>query len=758
MFPKSIYQHLLLNVVHRWQFVSALAVIALIASLLGAAPTNAGTLSPNFTDFEEEGFAHGSSVDDLQPDGTTISPSMSFGDSCRQAWFVPTEATDEEIVDLGSSDLHGKVWRISTAVDGGSLGQNPHSPRNPDNISGEIPSLPNDACGTSTTTSYYAEMDFRSATGGSQAGLRLLIGANSGDTRQAVVQIDDSGTGFDLTYFPTANGCTFPPTLFATNLPYVWHTLGIEIFFDSGLASGTVGQPGAFGNDIVNIYVDNILAHTSTTWESCVGARVVDQVLFETRNENLSFNGDGLYFDNVLVTETCPADHCITDDEGPVTSNVVATPNPVAVGANVDLTASVDDSATGNSDIDSAEYSLDGGPWTEMSAQDSAFDEVQEDVQASFTAPDNAAIFDLCVRGSDVAENVGAERCIMLVVYDPEGGFVTGGGWFDSLAGAYDGDNGTIRIDANPDDGWVFNAEPPFVTPAGFSGEEASIGSGSIHVEPITNVGGTDPNAKFILRYVPDSETLVEDFQSFSIDFLIDDDDSSQVNQFYVNFYTLTPDPGDGSWYDCRFDYIASTGSTSAWTPLLFSTADPADSKGDNLGGTCPSSPSDMPAGSTVLFISVNLGDTSLNDSGVGGYYDNAQLTVGGSTTIWDFEEPLTGKASFGFVSKYKKGANVPTGNTEFQFKAADLNFHSGTYDWLVVTGSDYAKFKGEGTINGELDPNGNSFKFMIWAGDDEPDTFRIKIWWEDNGNEVVVYDNGMDQPIGGGSIVIHTK
>jgi hypothetical protein len=114
----------------------------------------------------------------------------------------------------------------------------------------------------------------------------------------------------------------------------------------------------------------------------------------------------------------------------------------------------------------------------------------------------------------------------------------------------------------------------------------------------------------------------------------------------------------------------------------------------------------------------------------------------------------LTGKASFGFVSKYKKGATVPTGNTEFQFKAGDLNFHSSSYEWLVVTGSDYAMFKGTGTINGAGD-----YKFRIWAGDSDPDTFRIKIWEEDaSGVETVIYDNGSDQAIGGGSIVIHAK
>jgi len=116
-------------------------------------------------------------------------------------------------------------------------------------------------------------------------------------------------------------------------------------------------------------------------------------------------------------------------------------------------------------------------------------------------------------------------------------------------------------------------------------------------------------------------------------------------------------------------------------------------------------------------------------------------------------DDTLEGKATFGFISKYKKGATVPTGNTEFQFHAGDLNFHSTSYDWLVVTGSNFAKFKGEGTINGEGD-----YKFQIWAGDDSLDTFRIKIWTEAGGVETVVYDNGPGQAIGAGSIIIHTK
>jgi hypothetical protein len=106
----------------------------------------------------------------------------------------------------------------------------------------------------------------------------------------------------------------------------------------------------------------------------------------------------------------------------------------------------------------------------------------------------------------------------------------------------------------------------------------------------------------------------------------------------------------------------------------------------------------------------------------------------------------LTGKASFGFVAKYKKGANVPDGNTEFQFKAGDLNFKSSSYEWLVVAGNK-AQFRGVGTINGE-----GSYTFMITADDGNPDTFRIHIW----GDSDTVYDNGSQQFLGGGSIKVH--
>lgn len=121
----------------------------------------------------------------------------------------------------------------------------------------------------------------------------------------------------------------------------------------------------------------------------------------------------------------------------------------------------------------------------------------------------------------------------------------------------------------------------------------------------------------------------------------------------------------------------------------------------------------------------------------------------------------LTGKASFGFVSKYHRGASTPTGATQFQFQVANLYFHSASYDWLVIAGA-RAQYKGSGTINGTGD-----YGFMLTAADGQVnggggvDKFRIKIWDKATGN--VIYDNQMGADDNGspstaivGSIVIH--
>jgi hypothetical protein len=144
----------------------------------------------------------------------------------------------------------------------------------------------------------------------------------------------------------------------------------------------------------------------------------------------------------------------------------------------------------------------------------------------------------------------------------------------------------------------------------------------------------------------------------------------------------------------------------------------------------------------------------------------------------WTADTTLVGKATFGFESKYQKGSNLPTGNTQFNFQMAKLDFHSIDYQWLVVSGA-MAQFKGHGTINGKNNPaDGKPYNFMLTAKDGDVkggggvDGFRIQI--TDSTGTVVVYDNmipingGTDTSMsnanvqalgttnGGGSVVIH--
>ena len=125
--------------------------------------------------------------------------------------------------------------------------------------------------------------------------------------------------------------------------------------------------------------------------------------------------------------------------------------------------------------------------------------------------------------------------------------------------------------------------------------------------------------------------------------------------------------------------------------------------------------------------------------------------------------EPLaTGKALFGFVSRYRRDATQPTGAAVFHLQAGGFRFVSSSYDWLVVTGSK-AQFVGRGIVNGKA---GYDFVVTVTDGDtlgeDGVDKFRISV----TGPEGLVYENspeaGLDidavnpEAVSGGSIVIH--
>jgi hypothetical protein len=199
-----------------------------------------------------------------------------------------------------------------------------------------------------------------------------------------------------------------------------------------------------------------------------------------------------------------------------------------------------------------------------------------------------------------------------------------------------------------------------------------------------------------------------------------------------------------------------------------------------NGNGTCTASKIFAAPGVYSVTVIVNDDDTGTATLGISQSYvvvfdPNAGFVTGGgfvdsptgACTMTTACTVQTGKANFGFVSKYKKGSNTPEGETEFQFHAGDLKFKSSAYEvGSLVISSFKAQYKGTGAVNGVP-----GYRFILTAydgaingaGNDGIDKFRIRIL---DSNNNPVYDNGLNasndidmanpSAISGGSIVIH--
>ncbi|HSE24983.1 MAG TPA: PKD domain-containing protein, partial [Pyrinomonadaceae bacterium] len=100
----------------------------------------------------------------------------------------------------------------------------------------------------------------------------------------------------------------------------------------------------------------------------------------------------------------------------------------------------------------------------------------------------------------------------------------------------------------------------------------------------------------------------------------------------------------------------------------------------------------------------------------------------------------MAGKLSFGFNSKFFKGATNPKGESQLDFLLGNLDFNALNYDYLVIDKA-RAQFRGFGKINGV-----SGYDFIVSVidgglpGGGGVDKFRIKIWNKTTG--IIVYDS----------------
>lgn len=206
-----------------------------------------------------------------------------------------------------------------------------------------------------------------------------------------------------------------------------------------------------------------------------------------------------------------------------------------------------------------------------------------------------------------------------------------------------DEDSGTVVISgntaANENDkgGWFFARDQANATPYEFNSDAASIGQGSLFVQPI----GSTPARKFIGEHF--LQESIADVGSITYDFRIaSGGDAGDANQFYLNVYANFGELAPLNFYDCRYDIVPTMGSTSEFTTVTF---DPTQPYLVTTRGTspypCPAIPAEMDAlspGSTIRVFSLNVGDTSANDESLDGYLDNVVVTLDGTSTTFDFE------------------------------------------------------------------------------------------------------------------------
>ncbi|MBA3757518.1 hypothetical protein H0X09_01485 [Candidatus Saccharibacteria bacterium] len=212
----------------------------------------------------------------------------------------------------------------------------------------------------------------------------------------------------------------------------------------------------------------------------------------------------------------------------------------------------------------------------------------------------------------------------------PDGIGSRGGTWA-TTSGTASTTNTKVVTAANTQ-GWVFNPDPTNATPYNFTENQYSIGDGSLYVQPI----GSTAAHKFIAAKT--LGTPVSTFESVAYDFLIAGNGTvADADQFYLNVYTKLA--GSTNYYDCRYDYVPATGSATNFTTATFNSTDAPSAIADRPDTfSCPATLSGMPAGSTVDFIALNVGDTSASDTGLAGYFDNVVINAADVATTYDFE------------------------------------------------------------------------------------------------------------------------
>ncbi|MFA6520648.1 MAG: peptidoglycan-binding protein [Candidatus Paceibacterota bacterium] len=324
----------------------------------------AGTLvfdTSHFTEFDAE--------DETPACSDTSFDSFSLGSVNGQDGWSVAGSYDQAVVDntYGYSSFGCKSLRLSNAVTSGSFGDQTFSPSN-SNEAGEIDSTNGDMSGGTRQNHFEAQFDFASTQSTQQSGLFISVSPDRGDgSRMSYLGFSDEAEGIDVIFYDTPgtdNPANFSPTTVASGLSRTTaHTAKFVIDYVDGPS-----------NDIVKIYIDEVLVHTGTTWENYFRfdteasaeptPRTTDDLLFRVGGSAApETDGSGFLFDNINITSST------TDITSPTFGVHIGTTGTTGETTTIGIT--VND----NVSVASAEISFnDGESYTSMTETTSSLD------------------------------------------------------------------------------------------------------------------------------------------------------------------------------------------------------------------------------------------------------------------------------------------------------------------------------------------------------------------------------------------------
>ena len=468
--------------------------------------------------------------------------------NAQNSWSS-TGSYDQEVVPntYGFEEFGCKSLRISNAVTSGAFGNQTFAAPTA-GTAGES--------SVAANNHFEAEFDIASTMPGLQSGLTLSVSPDDGNgSRMSYLSFTDTADGIDVVFYDVTNTGPLPSvtswndTEVATLDRDESHTIKFVMDFVDGP-----------GNDVVKIYIDDVLAHTGTSWE--------DYYRYDAEQNG---NGNALFGVDTLIFR-------------------------------------------------------DGG--TAVPANDS-----------------NGFLFDnMSMSVSDISSGSSTSETIVVSSNTSAG---------ENLPG------------------WMFNRDPGTDTPFVFNTDQSSIGAGSLYVLPI---GSSSPSDKFIAENFINAP--IADVDSISYDFMIGSGgENTDEEQFYMNVYANFGVSDDNKFYDCRYNIVPTTGSTGGFTTVTF---DPNQSYPvtTRTGGsaspfTCPSVPAQMDnlsPGSNIRVFSLNLGDTTVSDEGIDGYFDRVVTVIDDGdnthTTTYDFDPESEAPTAAVTMCKYNPSEQTMDGWT----------------------------------------------------------------------------------------------